>query len=430
MTMGGCSTDPSFITHTKAEVIRLPRIPPEIGAEHLSLLRHLAEVGVAAETDDDAARRVLELVADGLSLSSGMVNLAKSPDGGREQLMPSASFGTHAQLSRDMPPVDIDSTYEAAVVYTERQPHYVSDVYGGGGPAEDSATTGRWRAMISTQSYAVLPLYVADEGVGTITLQWPTSHAFPDTLRRLLETLATVAALAIYHVQCREAEQAALETARESHERAMAESAARRTAEAEVDEASRAQAAKTSPYELGIRFEVTESGVVIPLPLNREWATTDKIRVTFARSAPGGFCEVFSPAPGRVALFVACLPAGDIEPAIPAALVRSLVTHDAPPAEVLSTLNKLVEEHKTTGVAGSAWMALLDLETGAFTHAAAGNVEVVFTSSDGRRWEVDERGPFLGSSHHADFPEELRVIIPGDDVIARCSAGELGMQVR
>jgi hypothetical protein len=428
MAMGGASATRCVVANKKAEVRRLPRIPPEIGAEHLSLLRHLAEVGVIATSDEEAARRVLELVADGLSLSSGMVNLAKLTDADREQLVPSASFGTHAQLSKDMPPVDIDSSYEAAIVYSERQPHYVSDVYGGGGTAEDSATTGRWRAMISTQSYAVLPLYIDGEGVGTITLQWPTSHAFPDSLRRLLETVATVAALAIYHVQCREAERAALESARESHEQQLAQQAAER--DATTVEAPPARTPKPSPYELGIRFEVTESGVVIPLPLDREWAATDKIRITFVRIAPGGFCEVFSPAPGQVAMFVACLPAGDIEPSIPAALVRSLVAHDAPPAEVLSTLNKVVEEHGGAGVAGSAWMALLDLQSGAFTHAAAGNVEVSFTASDGRRWEVDERGPFLGSSHHADFPEELRVIIPGDDVIARCSAGELGVQVR
>ncbi len=145
-----------------------------------------------------AADRLLEAVVSLLSLSRASLELVEERNG-VAVLNPLAAAGEHASLTRDMPPRPLRSSADAAKAVATRSPVLVGDVHGVGEHSESESGISRWRAGMSAQAYAVLPLVwrEADRILGVLTLEWSSPHEFEPRERDALGWMANSLATAV-----------------------------------------------------------------------------------------------------------------------------------------------------------------------------------------------------------------------------------------
>lgn len=145
-----------------------------------------------------AVDRLLEAVVSLLSLSRASLELVEERNG-VAVLNPLAAAGEHAALTRDMPPRPLRSSADAAEAVATRSPVLVGDVHGVGEHSESESGISRWRAGMSAQAYAVLPLVwrERDRTLGVLTLEWSAPHEFEPKERDALAWMANSLATAV-----------------------------------------------------------------------------------------------------------------------------------------------------------------------------------------------------------------------------------------
>ena len=95
-----------------------------------------------------------------------------------------------------MPSVPMDGSTDLARVAASGVSEFHGDVHGlGEQPEGGHIGLGRWRAGVTTQSTAVLPLAVHGRVLGVLALEWAAPRGFEAPERERLETVATAAAL-------------------------------------------------------------------------------------------------------------------------------------------------------------------------------------------------------------------------------------------
>ena len=380
------------------------------------LIARIADIGVTAAGSASAAQAVLEAVSQALDPGAGDVTLAGHDESGALWLVPSAHIGTHTSLLQDGPPIATDSSYEAAGVFRDRKPHYISEAYGDAEQAEANGP-GRWRATIAFRSSAALPLMLGEECIGTLTLHWAEPHEFGTPLRDTLETVATVAALAIAHAGVRA----------HGHSTVVEDDSAQDSLD---DEAATdgslapgtvvAMPRRSAPNGVA-RYEVTSHGAIVPRPPGDHWSGREALRILVNdRTSEDAMVvfDVFVPAPGTCACVAVRLPASadalpDAQEAL-LGLARTSLAHDAGIEGTLHALDDAARSMLPSGVTPDAWVAMFDQEAGALEWGSAGMVEMKQSAGDGREWH-ELRDAESGLDVHAG---DMRIVMQGDHVLA------------
>jgi hypothetical protein len=430
------STPDTHGTNSGGDVIPLSsaRDPNSTGDCDFQLLRDVAEAAAHANDAISAAQAILDIVTEGLGLSSGTLALLDVTPEGVRRLVPTASSGPQSPLVREMPPIEVDSGYEAAVVFRESRPHYVGDVHGEGSAAEpgarseeEGAAVSRWRSLISTKSYAVLPLCAGPRPIGVLTLQWPDSRSFDPHATELLRTIASIAAVTLDRPMSR-------------FQTGQPRSATTRTDEeagGPAGEGSHEQRRQARPGPAGsphtpvgpLRLEVTTDGVLMPLSPDASSGPDSSLalEVTLADAA----CVVWdisAPHPGIVAILIASFADADTADAMRDRLVqtkRVCARQDMPLHQTHSLLNGVVLASASPGVAVPVWLAWIDAGTGAVTHCGTADADVVAHAADGRTWTPKLSAAPLGTSGGASCGEDVRLLLPGDRIMMRLGEADL-----
>ncbi len=393
----------------------------------LALVRRIVTESTSGATQAEAAQRALDAITGTLGLSSGTIVLQRMSDEGVPQLVQTASSGPQAQLVRDMPPIDIDSSYEVAVVFAEAAPHYVADMHGEGaegglGRTEDSETVGRWRSLISTKSYAVLPLCVGRTPMGVMTLQWPDSREFDAETTELLETVAYVLAIALDRLRESEADDSDAGGSDAGSEVAESETQVTTAGTLAAVPSSEA-AAPAAPVEKAdaglteidaerhvrvgpLRMEITADGVLMPLAPDAAFGGDARLslEITLADSACVVW-DVSTPHPSVVSVLIASFSSAGQATELRDRLVetaRVCSRQDMPLAQTLSLLNGVMVATAGAGAGVAVWLASVDATTGALAHCGSSEADVVVRSeaagaghphSTPRRWEARAKPP-------------------------------------
>lgn len=395
-----------------------------------ALIGVLNVAGAATGDPAEIAGELLEAIGSEFGTSGcHLVTLSTMPDGS-EALTPLASAGQYGSLLRDMPPIELDSPLEAARVLRARTPRFVdalhipavpdersdesnrADTPEGSHGSEGGATEGRdsagspqrWRSMIATQSYAVLPIVLSSEPLGVLTLQWSRPVEFDRSLTRVLESLATLTALAV----------------------ASATRAYGRTQDIGESEslASREhlQSAALTAFAPALEDGGTEPYTVLVGMLD----VRHEDDVAFVRLEPhaqGPSMPVTTPA--RL-LVVAPSPTQDASeaetpaemPAAVHALCSAVVALSDSPREWLETINRSLPRSQA-GAGFSAWAARFDTRTGALVESSAGIISALVTTGAGEEQHTDHSKLPLGLWAEESYEERPRLLLP-DDTLEVC----------
>lgn len=360
---------------------------PADGRAGMDVLVRLVGIATRRLPPTEMAQAMLDAVTEDLGLSGGVVSLAGESDAG-PALLPTAFSGSHASLLREAPAIPLDSEYDAAAVWRDRQGRYTGEIYEAA--EEPGQGTSRWREMMSVQSEALLPLMLGGEAIGAMSLRWSSPQVFGPPARELLEAVASLTALAVEHAGF--------------HARRADELEARPT------------------FEVA-RFEVTAEGVVVARPVEGEWSGGETLRVTLSwieSDAVTSVYDVIAPESGRMSLLLA-ITATDIpeDGELTETLrhtARALARQGAEPSDVLCSLNARVGELAPSGTLVDAFHAVFDVGTGALHHSSAGEVRRGLRAADGREWDLTETGDPLGASPGSEYSEDVWILVPGDEV--------------
>lgn len=366
-------------------------------ARYRGLLVQLVDIAVS-ETDDTAtaASAVLEAMCRTLGASDGSVALL---DAAAATLITASTFGTHSSLMGDIPPVLLTSDYESARVFRRGAPHYTGQHYPDGREVADAEGTARWRSSIGVQASAVLPLTLGGRLIGVLSLRWSSPQDFDETMRELLEALASLAALAIEHARC------------------------------STPSAAPSSALPTKlggEPELMARFEVTSDGVLVPRVLDAAWSGREDARAEIRELADSHneiAYDVFMLADGRLAALIMRLSAGGGQPSAASEALGTLRTTArilsdtlGGPHDVIGRLNASMATLAPTGAAVDAWLGTLDLNTSALEWCSAGDAETLVHLADDRLVHKPRSGPPIGSSPNAKYGADVILLMPGDQL--------------
>ncbi len=362
-----------------------------------AVLEHLAE----AIPGPESVARLLELLAQELDTSGANVHAVQTLDGGAVALVPHASSGRYDALVRDMPPIELDSSLEAAQVFSERKPHFVGAIHA---PDSNSRTgsTSRWRDQIAAHSYATLPLIYAGEPIGVLTLQWSAPVRFDPADRAALTSIATVIAVAL---------------ATERDER---NAASDRDDAAETDTASRREA--LCIRALGASRE--EGGRDAESVLVADIEVSGSAAFVFEHSEP-------DETPVRL-LVLAPTPGADEVPTSACMLASAAIGLSGSPAEWLGSLNRALTDEaqaQARGLGVQAWGAAFDARTGTLLEASAGTVSELLTRPDGGEHQAEVKKLPLGLWADEVYPERPQLLLPGD-TLEVCIEGEPDLTLR
>ena len=325
--------------------------------------------------DIPTADVLLGALTDQFGPASGhLVVLRRQPDG-TDALVPIATVGQYGALMRDLPPIDLDSPLESARVFREQSPHFVDELHAAS--AEGGSSTSRWRDMIATRSYAVLPLILRGEPVGVLTLEWASAVEFDDELQETLRSVATLAALVV---------------------RA-----------AEVSEGYGEAADKGPSVSESVAITVTGAG-------REEGGTNPESVLTAIVDVLGGDDAVFEyalpdSAPARLLLLSG--EAKDDAGVSLRALARTVIGLSDEPGAWLDAINQALPP-AVAGHGVTAWAATFDPRTGAITAASAGvSTECLLTGVGGESVTEHRKLP-LGLWSDERYDERVLLLVPSD----------------
>jgi hypothetical protein len=243
-------------------------------------------------------------------------------------------------------------------------------------------------------------------------LGWSAPQDFDETMRELLEALASLAALAIEHARC-----ATPETL----------SAVSTTSPNASDER----------LELTARFEITAEGVMVPRPLDARWSGHEVARLGIrarAQELQETAFDAFMLADGRMVAVVMRLAAGwgaSVDDAVFGVLrhtARILSERADGPTEVITRLNEAAATLGSSGAVVDAWFGTFDTTSAALEWCGAGDSETLLFLADDRIVHAPRCGPPIGSSPNATYDDQVFLLVPGD-ILAVSMGGHIELKL-
>lgn len=140
-----------------------------------------------------------------------------------------------------------------------------------------------------------------------------------------------------------------------------------------------------------------------------------------ARSVSGDYYDVIELGPHQLAVCI-----GDvIGKGMPAALlmsnvqaaVKAVASHDMPPAEVCSRVNRVLAGNLAAGNFVTFFYSIIDSATGELMYTNAGHVPPILVRQDGAVERLDTGGALLGVFKNWTFEQECVQLHPGDRLV-------------
>jgi hypothetical protein len=373
-----------------------------------------------SERLEEAVSRLLEAIVPLLGLSRASLESIEER-GGVRCLAPLAVAGEHAALARDMPSRLLSSSVDSAEAVATRSPVLVGDLHGIGELAETDSSVARWRAGMSAQAYAVLPLLwrERDEVIGVLTVEWSTPHEFDVQERDALMWMAASlgSAIASFRGERTASPHAApaSPTGRQGTPGLMSVSQAAPGLPISAGEAS------AVPRVIGLSFDA-QGG--IRFAGSPDAAAPEALSVTFSvadasddRSAP--LWDVIALGKGQAVLLsgVVQAPAGRASLLAERArqMVRSAVLSGVDLPASVGTLGLWARMTAQAGSRVSAGLASIDVRTGEVQAALGGGVRLDLLGRDGR--STVRTGPGGSSAGSTDEVSTWRFLgLEGDEL--------------
>jgi hypothetical protein len=389
----GAPTGPIPITSARSSSGRLE-----------STLRAVIEIAREPAGAELTAQAVCEVLASRLGLAGLRLMILRRDCG---QGLPAcldlvAIAGSHAVLARDLPSVPMDGSTDLARVADSGVPDFHGDTHGLGDRPEGGHTgLGRWRAGVTTQSSAVLPLSARGRVLGVMALEWASPKEFDEAEREDLESVAAACALVLG------------------------------PALSEEDSSLPKAAAHGCTPGPTAQLAVTRDGMVVPAGIPGGWAASPALLLHIGAAAPVADSdseEVFWDVAGiRSGLVVMTLglanaPRGGAGEVAETArhMLRASALQGAGPARGLGLLAGWL----SAAGPGAAWVSAIaceiDVRRASVTWCAAGSVALLTRYGDARFDVAVAEEPPLGSTASPDLVERDALVLPGDRVALGC----------
>jgi len=371
------------------------------GPLHAALESVIAVSGEASDAAGATQAIVDRLVVD-LELARARLFMLTSEETGPEHthLETVAAAGSHATFTKEMPSVPLDGSTDVARVGESGEAEFHGDVHGLGEEPEGGHTgLGRWRAGVTTQSSAALPLSVRGRMLGVLALEWSAPRDFEAPERADLDATATAAALVL--------------------DSFLAE---------ERSSVPRLPSIGITPSPTA-ELAVTADGLVMPVGIPGAWASSPALALHVAANASGAHNE-------EVFWDVVGLPGGLVVLTLGMAL-----TSKGAASEVAETARHMLRASALQGAAparslellagwiaasgpGTAWVSAITIEMhvqrSTAVWCAAGSVALVSRLADGRMDVLAAKQPPLGSTASPDLEEQEALLLKGDRIALAC----------
>jgi GAF domain/Stage II sporulation protein E (SpoIIE) len=371
------------------------------GPLHAALESVIAVSGEASDAAGATQAIVDRLVTD-LELARARLFMLSSEGAGAESthLETVAAAGSHATFTKEMPSVPLDGSTDVARVGESGEAEFHGDVHGLGEEPEGGHTgLGRWRAAVTTQSSAALPLSVRGRMLGVLALEWSAPRAFEAAERADLDATATAAALVVDSFL--------------AEERAI------------VPQLPAVGITPSPTAELA----VTADGMVVPAGIPGAWASSLALALHVAADASGAHAEeVFWDVVGLpgglvvLSLGMALTSQGSASEVAETArhMLRASALQGAGPARSLELLAGWIAASGPGNAWVSAVMVEIQAQRSTASWCAAGSVALASRLADGRLDIVGAEHPPLGSTASPDLVEHDALLLKGDRVALVC----------
>jgi hypothetical protein len=361
-------------------------------------------VAVSKDASDSAvaAQDIVDRLVSDLELARARLFVLTNEEAGLRptHLEPAAAAGSHATLTREMPSVPLDGTTDVARVAESGVPDFHGDVHGlGDEPEGGHVGLGRWRAAVTTQSSAVVPLAVRGRLLGVLALEWSAPRTFDDPEREELMAVAAAAALVLDSFI--------------AEERSLL---------------PQMPAVGCTPGPTA-ELAVTTEGVVVPAGVPGSWASAPALALHVGASASGAeteevFWDVLGLRGGVVSLCLGLVlvPQGSASEVAETArhMLRAAALKGSGPATGLGLLAGWL----AASGPGTAWVSALmlrvDVQQATAVWSAAGSTAFASRYADGRFDALAADSPPLGSSAPPELREHSAFLLPEDRFALLC----------
>jgi hypothetical protein len=366
-------------------------------------LESVVAVSKDASDSAEATQDIVDRLVSDLELARARLFVLTNEEAGLgpTHLEPAAAAGSHATLTREMPSVPLDGSTDVARVAESGQPDFRGDVHGlGDEPEGGHVGLGRWRAAVTAQSSAVVPLAVRQRLLGVLALEWSAPRAFDAPEREELMAIAAATALVL--------------------DSFLAE---------ERSSLPQTPAVGCTPGPTA-ELSVTAEGIVVPSGVSGSWvAAMPALGLQVGASASGAeteevFWDVLGLRGGAVALCLGLVlvPQGSASEVAETArhMLRASALKGSGPATGL----ELLAGWLAASGPGTAWVSALtlqiDVQQATAVWSAAGSTAFASRYSDGRFDVLAADSPPLGSSAPPSMWEHSTFLLPGDRFVLAC----------
>jgi hypothetical protein len=286
---------------------------------------------------------------------------------------------------------DLDAAPESERVVSTGTALYVDDRENGADASGEGVA--RWKDALEGRGYAVLPLKVADQALGVLTLEWPDRSPEPRD-RAALDIFAGVLALSLQATS----EGGSADGPAGTSRAVAAPSLARVTA-----------------------LEVTDEGALFPPSAGAGMGLAPvahlHVAATPATERHAAFVEAASGPPASVVLSAGVLHAtGEAAGLVgsAAAVARAAAPNATDAATALGLLAGWIGSESRSGLALSAATALFVPSKNAFAVSTAGACAILLHDHDGRFGMTPPESPPFGGAARPRLETHVRLLLPGD----------------
>lgn len=304
------------------------------------------------------------------------------PDEERQILYFRAAVGWHSDPVSNQYCVPADERSGSGRVLQSQRPLVMEDL-------RQTQYAGRWMATWLAQegfeAAAMVPLVADGRSIGTLVIDTRHPRHFTSDEIRFLQLMANQAAIALERARLR----------REEIKRHRLEE------------------------ELAVGRQIQFSMLPPCCPLIPGWEFAAAYEP--ARQVGGDFYDFFDlpGEPGRMGLLIADVSGKGVPAALYMALSRTTIRNNAlrgrPPAEVLISANRYIQEDSQANMFLTAFYGELDTRNGRFTFVNAGhNRPLWWQAATGEFHELRTKGIVIGILPHVQLEEKTITLAPGD----------------
>lgn len=386
-----------------------PRSADRGAAVDARLVRELLG-GVSGDAAGDGQagtepERIVETLVEHLGLSGAGLSLARAGAEGFE-LESVAAAGSHASFARHLPSVGFKAEEEAAHALESAEAEFVGDAHGlsDAAPADG---VGRWRGLVATSAYAVLPLVSRARAVGVLTLEWAQTRDFDAVEQEVLSAIADVVAVVL------------APTLPEGNPEAGGDPDG-------YDPGEDAVAGSVTT------FDITAEGHAVVHDASGRGVKEPVARLHVAAREPGAglavpVYDLTTTHPGTVDVALGACRVADGSGERGAEILRTFLRGHSvaglQPDRAVAALSANLARSGLAGMTASVVRCRIDVTSRALSWAGTGGGLVAVETGSGRLDVTPVRGPGLPSSDTDSHTEGLLLLLPGDVVVLATACG-------